>query len=293
MKIKRSLGEKVFDAANVVFLLLVCLLVIIPVLHVIAGSFSETNALIHSKVGLWPVGFNVDNYIIVFESKPFWRAFGITGLVVVIGTILNLVITVFTAYPLSKAYLKWRKYFILFVIVTMIFQAPMIPTYLLIKYLDLLNSIWALIIPSALSAFNMILCVTFFRALPEELFEAARVDGMSEYRVVWSIALPLSKPILITLLLFYAVGHWNNYYSALLYINDSAIRPLQLYLYMLLAQYNTSDYQSSMSSLISFDISPQGLQMATIIVATLPIVIIYPFVQKHFLKGAMLGSLKE
>ncbi|QNK56339.1 MULTISPECIES: carbohydrate ABC transporter permease [Paenibacillus] len=293
MKIKKTLAERAFDTGNIIFMLLTCLLVAIPILHVAAGSFSDTNALIHSKVGLWPVGFNLDNYQLVFESKPFWRSFAITLLIVVIGTSINLFLTVLTAYPMSKSYLKGKKLFILFIIVTMIFQAPMIPTYLLVKNLDLLNSIWGLIIPGALSAFNLILCITFFRSLPEELFEAARVDGMSEYRMVWTIALPLSMPIVITLLLFYAVGHWNNYYSALLYITDTSLRPLQLYLYFLMAQFDTSDLQTGASSLVSMDVSPQGLQMATIIVATLPIVLVYPFVQKHFIKGAMLGSLKE
>ncbi|MNI18187.1 L-arabinose transport system permease protein AraQ [compost metagenome] len=139
----------------------------------------------------------------------------------------------------------------------------------------------------------MILCITFFRSLPEEMFEAARVDGLSEYRMVWQIALPLSLPIVVTLILFYAVAHWNNYYSALLYITDANLRPLQLYLYMLLSQYNTNDSNSFMSNIASSDVSPQGLQMATIVVATIPVLLIYPFVQKHFIKGSMLGSLKE
>lgn len=293
MKIKTSFGEKCFDIANTAFLLLACLLVILPLMHVVAGSLSETNALIHSQVKLWPVGFNLDNYILVFKNTTFWRSFGVTLFVVVVGTLINMVLTVLTAYPLSKPYLKGRRPFMLYIIFTMIFQAPMIPTYLLVKALDMLNTIWALIIPGALSAFNLILCITFFRSLPEELFEAARVDGMSEYRIVWRITMPLSLPIVVTLLLFYAVAHWNNYYSALLYITDAKLRPLQMYLYMLLAQYDTSDARSFMSTITTWDVSPQGLQMATIIVATVPILLIYPFVQKHFIKGAMLGSLKE
>ncbi|WP_409342004.1 carbohydrate ABC transporter permease [Paenibacillus sp. MBLB4367] len=293
MRIKSSLGERTFDVANVAVLVAACMLVILPVLHVLAGSLSTTNALIHSQVSLWPVGFHLDNYKLVFQNTTFWRAFGVTVYVVAVGTILNMVLTILTAYPLSKTYFKGRKFFMLVVIFTMIFQAPMIPSYLLVKYLGMLDSLWSLIIPGALSAFNMILCITFFRSLPEELFEAARVDGMSEYRVVWRIALPLSMPIVVTLLLFYSVAHWNNYSSALLYITNTHLRPLQLYLYMLLSQYNANDSQSFMSNLTGSDVSPQGLQMATIIVATVPILLIYPFVQKHFIKGSMLGSLKE
>lgn len=292
MKIKTSVGEKLFDALNAMLLIVFCLLVLLPLMHIVAGSLSTTNSLIHSEVSFWPVGFNLDNYILVFQNRVFWRAFGVTIYVVTVGTLLNMVLTILTAYPLSKMYLKGRKWFMLIVIFTMILQAPMIPSYLLVRALGMLNSLWSLIIPGALSAFNMILCMTFFRSLPEELFEAARVDGMSEYRVVWRIAMPLSLPIVVTLLLFYAVAHWNNYSSALLYITDPKLRPLQLYLYMLLSQYNANDSQSFMSNLTQ-DISPQGLQMATIVVATVPILLIYPFIQKYFIKGSMIGSLKE
>ena len=293
MKIKQSFGEKVFDIFNIIALLFVCALILLPLAHVVAGSLSETNALIHAKVTLWPVGFNLDNYILVFKNTTFWQSFLVTLFITFVGTTINMLLTIFTGYPLSKGFLKGRKYFMLFIIFTMIFSAPMIPSYLLVKELGLLNSVWSLIVPGAVAAFNLILCITFFRGLPEELFEAARVDGMNEYRVVAQIAMPLSMPIIVTLALFYAVSHWNNYYSALLYITDPELRPLQLYLYNLLAQHDTSDTLAHMSSTITYDISPQGLQYATIIVATIPIVAIYPFIQKHFIKGAMIGSLKE
>ncbi|MCU6713113.1 carbohydrate ABC transporter permease [Paenibacillus sp. J5C_2022] len=293
MRIKQSFGERMFDVFNVALLLVTCGVVLLPLMHVVAGSLSETNALIHAKVTIWPVGFNFDNYILVFKNQTFWQSFGITAFVVLVGTALNMLLTIFTGYPLSKSFLRGRKYVMLFIVFTMIFTAPMIPSYLLVKMLGMMNSVWALIIPSALAAFNLILCITFFRGLPEELFEAARVDGMNEYRVVAQIAMPLSMPIIVTLALFYSVAHWNNYYSALLYITDPDLRPLQLYLYNLLAQFDTSDTLTYMSNTVTYDISPQGLQMATIIVATLPIVIIYPFIQKHFIKGAMIGSLKE
>ncbi|MEF2248783.1 carbohydrate ABC transporter permease [Paenibacillus sp. IITD108] len=293
MKIKQSFGEKLFDIFNMTLLLLTCAVILVPLLHVLAGSLSETSALIHAKVTLWPVGLNFDNYVLVFKNTTFWRSFFVTVFITLTGTTINMLLTIFTGYPLSKSFLRGRKPFMLFIIFTMIFTAPMIPSYLLVKELGLLNSVWALIVPGALAAFNLILCITFFRGLPEELFEAARVDGMNEYRVVAQIAFPLSMPIVVTLALFYAVSHWNNYYSALLYVTDPDIRPLQLYLYNLLAQFETSDTLSQMNSMVSYDISPQGLQNATIIVATIPIVIIYPFIQRHFIKGAMIGSLKE
>lgn len=293
MQIKRSIGEGIFDTFNILLLSLVSIAVLVPVLHVIAGSFSSTNALIHSKVFLWPIEFNLDNYILVLQNDVFWNSFKISVIIVVVGTALNMVLTLLTAYPLSKKYLRGRNFFILFIVFTMIFQAPMIPVYILIKNLGMLNSLWSLIIPSALNAFNLIICITFFRSLPEELFEAARVDGMSEYRILWQIAAPLSMPIIVTLLLFYAVMHWNSYFAALIYITDRRLYPLQLYLYNLLAEANTMDNFRNVSSLVTWDTSPQGLQMATIVVATAPIVMIYPFLQKHFIKGALIGSLKE
>ena len=293
MRIKKSTPERIFDVFNITFLLLMSSLVVIPVLHVIAGAFSSTNALIHSKVFIWPVDFNLDNFTLVMQNQTFWKAFRVSLFIVFVGTAINMVLTMLTSYPLSKRYLMGRHYFILMIVFTMIFQAPMIPNYLLINDLGLINSLWALIIPGALNAFNLILCVTFFRSLPEELFEAARVDGMSEYKILWKIVLPLSMPIVVTLLLFYAVQHWNSYFGALIYITNRDLYPLQLYMYNLLTEANALDNFRGMSVAINWDTSPQGLQMATIVVATAPIVMIYPFIQKHFIKGAMLGSLKE
>lgn len=292
MKINSSLGERIFDAFNIIILSLAGMAVIIPMLHVLAGSFSSQNALIYGDVYLWPVDFNLKNYALVFQNDIFWKAFGVTLFIVIVGTLINIVLTVLTAYPLSKKDLKWRKSIVLFIVFTMIFQAPLIPTYLLVNAFGLVNSLWALILIPALNAFNLILCITFFRSLSEELIEAAKVDGMSEYAIVWRIVVPLSLPIIVTLLLFYAVSHWNNYFLPLVYITDADLRPLQLYLYYLVAESNMEDTLALAVESAS-DISPVGIQMATIIVATVPILIIYPFIQKHFVKGALLGSLKE
>lgn len=293
MKIKRSSGEVAFDTANYVILALFCLAVVIPLLYVVAGSLSSNEAITHSEVKLWPVGFNLDNYDFVIHNRVFWRSFGVTALIVVIGTSLNMVLTLLTSYPLSKGWLGGRRAILLFIIFTMIFQAPMVPMYLLIKELHMLDTIWSLIVPSALSAFNMLLCVTFLRSIPEELFEAARVDGMSEYRILWKIVAPLSMPINVTLILFYAVGHWNNYLGPLLYVTDRAKQPLQLYLYNLISQFDMDSAGGQSVLELSSRLTPQGLQMATIVVATVPVIVIYPFLQKHFIKGALLGSVKE
>lgn len=292
IRIKRSASETAFEIGNITFLLVLCFIMLVPILHVVAGSFSSKHALTHSQVSLWPVGWNIENYRIVFNNSTFWRSFGVSVFIVIVGTMVNMLMTVITAYPLSKMNLKGRLVVMLFIIFTMIFSAPLIPSFLVVKSLGLLNTVWALILPGALSAFNMILCLTFFRSLPEEMFEAARVDGMNEYRILFRIAVQLSMPIMVTLVLFYAVGHWNSYYSALLYISDAKLRPLQLYLYSIVSQSSTSDLQSGTEGDVLMNLSPQGLQMATITVATTPIVLIYPFIQKYFIKGALIGSLK-
>lgn len=292
MNIRRSAGEKAFDTLNIVILTLACITVIIPILHVIASSLSSTNALIHAKVSLWPVEFNLDNYEAVMKNKTFWRAFGISVFVVIVGTLLNMLMTVFTAYPLSKSYLRGKNGILVYIVFTMIFYPPMIPVYLVVKELALINTVWAMIIPVALSQFNLLICLTFFRSLPEELFEAARVDGMSEFRMVTGIAVPLSKPIMVTLGLFYAVFHWNSYATSLLYITKASLKPLQLYLYNLVAKSDMNDLLATAVESTA-KLNPQGLQMATIMVATIPIVLIYPFIQKHFIKGALIGSIKE
>jgi putative aldouronate transport system permease protein len=288
---KKTLGECIFDYVCILLLLLSGLVILLPLIHVIAGSLSSSFALAQVRVSLWPVDFNLDNYKVVTSTRVFWNAFLVTLIVVTGGTLLNMFLTMVTAYPLSRDHLRGRKILLLFIVFTMIFQAPMIPTYLVVKSLGLLNSMWALILPMALSAFNIILCVTFFRNLPEELFDAAKVDGMSEYKIVWMIVVPISMPIIVTLILFYAVGHWNNIQGPLLYISDMKYRTLQLYLYNIVAKNTMTDTLGDVADM-TLDFSPQGIQMATIVSATLPIVLVYPFLQRHFIKGALLGSVK-
>lgn len=289
---RKSFSERLFDVCNVLILCLFCLAIILPLLNVLSSSLSSTRAVVQGEVIFWPVELNFDNYYLVFETDAFWRAFAITLFVTLAGTALNMFMTILSAYPLSKRDLRGRKWILLFIIFTMIFQAPLIPTYLLIKELGMINTLWSIIVPTAVAAFNLILCITFFRSLPEELFDAAKVDGMSEYGIVWKIVVPLSMPINVTLILFYAVSHWNNYFGPLVYINDSSLRTLQLYLYYLIAQSNIDESFIEMDR-FDFDFSTEGLQMATIITATIPIIMVYPFLQRHFIKGALLGSLKE
>jgi putative aldouronate transport system permease protein len=290
MGIRKSLGEHAFDGFNIIFLLLLSAIVIFPLLHIVAGSLSSANLADLSKVTIWPSGFTLSNYEKVISNPIYLRSFGVTLIVVVCGTLLNLAMTIFTAYPLTRTYLKGRKFVLMFIVFTMIFQAPLIPTYLVVKALGLLDTLWALMIPSAIGAFNLFLCITFFRSVPEDLIDAAKVDGVSEYGIVWRIMLPLSLPIIVTLLLFYSVGHWNNYFTALLYITNLKLRTLQMYLYALISQGSSQDSSAPPTDMV---VSPQSIQMATVVISTIPIMLVYPFLQKHFIKGALLGSVKE
>jgi ABC-type glycerol-3-phosphate transport system permease component len=293
LHVRRSFGEKVFDAANAMFLVALSVTIIIPVLHIVANSLSDSVPLMRGDVALWPVGMNLDNFVLVANNTVFLNSFKITLFLVIVGTLINLSLTFITAYPLSRPELKGRKLLMLFIVFTMIFQAPIIPLYLIVRNLRIINTIWAMIVPSAIRAFNLILCITFFKtSVPRELIDAAKVDGMSEYGILARVVLPLSKPIVMTLLLFYAVNHWNNYYHAILFITDHRLRPLQLYLYQMLSQSDVGDAMANATEFIT-NTTPRGIISATVVAATVPIVIVYPFIQKHFVKGALLGSVKE
>ncbi|MFB5662799.1 carbohydrate ABC transporter permease [Alteribacillus sp. HJP-4] len=293
MAIKISRGRKIFLFSNLTLLIVVSCIMIFPFIHVIAQSFSSSSAIDQGRVSFLPVEFTLDNYSFVFQDASIWRSFGITIFITVFGTLFNLLATASLAYPLSRSELLGRKFLLLMVLFTMIFSAPLIPTYLVVQNLGLTNTIWALIFPTAISAFNMFVMRSFFMKIPKELIEASRIDGMGELRILFQIVLPLSKPAMATLGIFYAVFHWNTYFQALMFIEDRSLYPLQIKLREMIIDENftsdpTSDFYSSMLSS-----SPEGIKMATIIVATVPILLIYPFLQRYFVKGFMLGSLKD
>lgn len=261
---------------------------LLPFLHIMAGSFSSGPAITQGRVSIVPVEFTLGNFQAVLGDPKIWRSFWVTILITVVGTALNLTATSLMSYGLSKQELKGRSAIVLIVLFTMIFPAPMIPSYLLVKELGLLNSIWSLVVPGAISAFNMIIMISFFRGIPEGLTESARIDGAGEYYTLWKIVLPLSLPSLSTIGLFYAVGHWNSYAQALMYIRNQELFPLQVLLRRLLVD---SDEQMLIRVNNAVQ-SVEGIKMASIMVATIPILLVYPFIQKHFVKGAMLGSIK-
>ncbi len=290
---KASASWQVFNAANLIFLTLLGLAMFLPFLGVLAQSFSSSEAVIAGKVLFWPVDFTWINYQYVFSDASIWRSFGITVYITVVGTLINLIATASLAYPVSRQEYVGRKLVVVMVLITMVFSAPLVPNFILMKSLGLTNTLWALLLPGAISAFNFFIMRSFFMQIPSEIIDSGRIDGCTELRMIWSIVMPLSKPVMASLGIFYAVGHWNTYMNALYYVNKPALRPLQVKLRQLIDanEINIDPSASQFSSLAHMD--PEGIKMATIIIATLPIVLIYPFLQKHFVKGMMVGSVKS
>lgn len=286
-----SKGQQTFNWLNIVFLSVIGLSTMLPILHVIAQSFSGNAAINSGQVTFWPVGFTTGNYRIILSDPSLWRSFLNSVIITGFGTLINLAATATLAYSLSRPEYAERKYVLILILVTLVFSAPLIPNYLLIKELGLINSLWALMLPNAISAYNLFVMRSFFLNLPNELIDSARMDGCGEFRLVWHIILPLSKPVMATMGIIYAVGNWNTYSAAIYYINDRALVPLQVRLREIVF---TDIYgQSDLSSEWVTQLSPEGIKMAVIIFATLPIMMIYPFLQKHFIKGMLLGSVKS
>ncbi|WP_339236101.1 carbohydrate ABC transporter permease [Bacillus sp. FSL K6-1012] len=281
---------RVFDVCNILFLGGVGAITILPFLYIIAGSFATEAELAQRSFFIFPKTFTLDAYRYVFSTPTFIRSMGVSIFITVVGTAVQLFFTFTMAYPLAKRHVKGRNLLLNLVIFSMLFSGGMIPTYLVVKSLGLLDSYWALILPMAINPFNLIIIKNFFQQLPQELEESAKIDGCSEIGVFWRIALPLSKPVIATFALFYAVGIWNDFFHALLYINDSAKWPLQ----MVLRQVTIlSDLTATNGDTMQNTIPPeQGIKLAVIVIATIPILAFYPFLQKHFAKGMLIGSVK-
>jgi putative aldouronate transport system permease protein len=289
MKIHNTRGGRAFDAANYVFLTVIGVLTLLPFIYVFAGSFATEAEITRRPFFIWPEQFSLGSYEYIFSTPAFTRALVTTVLVTAVGTVVQLVFTVTMAYPLAKKNLRGRQLILSLVIFAMVFSGGMIPTFLLVKDLGLLNSYWALILPAAINPFSLIIIKNFFQELPAELEESAKMDGATEVGILWRILLPLSKPVLATFALFYAVGIWNDFMSPLLYLSDNSKWTLQMYLRQVTA---ASDLLGTGNVDPSYIPPEQGIKFAVIVVATLPILIFYPFLQKHFAKGMLIGSVK-
>lgn len=288
----RSYADRAFNFVNGVLLLLTAASMLLPFFHIFAVSFSSLRDVLERDMILWPREWVTDAYYTILSSGNFIRSLGVTGYVTVVGTLVNLAVTVTMAYGLTRNALGQRVIMLL-VVFTFLFSAGMIPTYLIVKETGLINSLWALIIPGAISSFNLIVIRQFFLSIPNELNEAALIDGANELRTFLSIILPLSKPSLAAFGLFYAVDHWNTYFAGILYLNDSAKWPIQVVLrQIVIVNEPTAALGQRAMMLLENPPPPVTIQMAAILLATLPILVIYPFLQKYFAKGVMLGSVK-
>jgi putative aldouronate transport system permease protein len=293
MKIKTSYGEKFFDGFNYIFLAILALSCILPFIHIFALSFSSSAAATAGKVSIWPVDFTLSSYQYAFQKPEFIRAFLVTLKRVSLGVSIDMIILVLTAYPLSKTsrQMPGRTFLSWIFVLTMFVSGGLIPTYLTVIGTGLGDSIFALIIPGAVQAFNITVLLNFFRQLPKELEESALIDGASQIRILISIYLPLSIPAIATLIIFDTVGHWNEWFNALIYMNSTAKYPLQSYMQGIVVTPKLDLNDVTQIALLA-KISGKTFKAAQILIATVPVLCLYPFLQKYFIKGMTLGSLK-
>jgi len=283
-------GDVAFYVIDYFLIFLVILVTLYPFVYIFSASISESGALGRGEVWLFPKGFNLSAYKIVFDDQQVWTSYTNTIWYVVVGTGINMLLTTITAYPLSRKKFSGREKIMMFIAFTMFFSGGLVPSYLLVRELGLINTRWAIVLPAGLSTWNLIIMRTFFEGIPESLHEAATIDGCSEMRILITIFLPLSLPVIAVMILFYAVGHWNSYFSALVYLNDQALYPLQMHLRKILIQFNQNEMLEQLTE--GRDVVGQSVRYATIIISTVPILMIYPFLQKYFVKGVMVGAIK-
>lgn len=293
-----SLGDKILQRTIYILLTLLAVVMLYPFWNSLVISFNLGSDTSLGGVTLWPRAFTLENYYIVFQDKRLLNSFGITILRTLSGTLLSVFFTALLAYGMSKKTLLMRKYYMVYFIVTMFFSGGLIPTYMLIRSLGMLDTLWVFIIPEIISIYNMIVIRTFFSALPEGLEESAKIDGCSNYGIFFRIVIPVSGPVLATISLFTAVGHWNDWFTGAIYITKDHLLPIQT----LLRQIMNSNIMTEISSsnAIALDhinrnrtVTTKSLTMATMMIATIPIILTYPFLQKYFVKGVLIGSLKE
>ncbi|EGG37863.1 MULTISPECIES: carbohydrate ABC transporter permease [Paenibacillus] len=294
MVIKPSFGRRAFLVCNLVFLAFISFLCLMPILHILAISFSSGSAAAAGKVALWPVEFTTAAYDNVFGKPEYVRAFGISIQRVVVGTVLSMLLTIITAYPLSKDRntFRLRTVYAWIFVFTILFNGGLIPTYLTIKSLGLIDTLGALVLPMAINVFNVILLLNFYRNLPRELEDASRIDGAGHFSTLWKIYVPLSLPALATTGLFTMVGHWNSWFDGMLYMNHPENYPLQTFLQTVIIKMDFRFLKSENVELM-LQLSDRTSRAAQIFVAAFPILIVYPFLQRFFIKGIVMGSVKE
>ena len=292
---KYHVGQKsALDIVIAVVLGAMTLAAVFPFYQVVLLSFADMTSYARHPLYLLPYCFDLTGYKTIFEDPMFFTSLGVTVFITLVGTTLNMLLSVMGAYVLSRKYLVGRKLFLNLIIFTMLFNGGLIPTYLVVRDLKLVNTVWAMILPCGISTYYLIIMKNYFMSLPDSLLEAARLDGANEFHILTRVVLPISIPFMATFILFYAVERWNEWYLANLYINKAALYPLQTYLRnVLISMSNTLNDIAKQFMQGHAKVNSTAVQMATIVVATVPILCVYPFVQRHFVKGVMVGGIKE
>lgn len=290
---RKTIGDVIFSIFNYLLLTICCLVVIYPIYYMFISSISDGYAVLRGEVNLLPVGINFSAYKAVFASPDIPRSYLNTVVYTVVGTLINVTMTAMCAYPLSRKRFYGRNVFSFMIIFTMFFDAGMISNFMVVNSLHLNNSIWAIVLPGAINAWNMIIMRSFFQQIPEELYESAHLDGASDFTIFIRIVLPLSIPIIMTMILFYAVGHWNSWFNALIYLDDKVKYPVQLIMRNIVLSGETSALSSGGASVAGdLGIIATNIKYAVVFVTMLPILLVYPFIQKYFVKGILVGAIK-
>lgn len=290
---KKSLGEHAFDITNVAMLFILSAVTLYPILYVLFASISDPNLFVqHRGILLWPKGFSLDSYKMVFENPNILKSYLNTLFYVGVGTTLNIIMTALGAYGLSRRNVMWSSLIMILIVMTMFFDGGLIPKYLIVRGLGLTDTYLALIIPSAMTTWNLIVMRTAFQGVPVSLEEAARIDGANDWTILCRVVVPLSMPVIAVMILFYGVWHWNKWFDALIYLRDRDLFPLQLILREILVQNDTNSMMTSVGGSDRMPVA-ETIKYATVMVATLPILFLYPFLQKYFVKGVMVGAIKE
>ncbi|MDE6975195.1 MAG: carbohydrate ABC transporter permease [Lachnospiraceae bacterium] len=293
VKLYRTLPDRILLGCIWALLIFIMVVILVPVLFIIASSFSDAKAVSAGQVFLWPVDFSLAGYQVIFQSPNIVRAFANSVAYTAVGTVVSVSLTLLAGYPLSRTDLRIRGFVMFLFTVTMFFSGGMIPTYLVVSKLKLVDSFWAMILPSAMGVWNVILIKTYIQSsIPGEIYESASIDGCSDWKYFIQMVIPLSKPIIAVMILLYAVGKWNDFFSGLLYLNDVNKQPLQLLLRNILVTNDAAGMQLSLTEQMNRQELKTLLQYSLIIVSSVPVMILYPFIQKYFVKGIMMGSIK-
>ena len=292
--VDKSFSRRLFVGFNTLLFIIYALLCLIPIIYVFSMSLSSSSAIYAGRLVIWPVEFTLRSYQYVMEKPEFWQGLRVSLLRLLLGVPVEMCMVILAAFPLSKTKEEFggKNFFVWFFLITMLFSGGLIPTFMIVKYTGLLNTIWALIIPIAVPVFNVILLMNFFKAVPRELEEAAIMDGAGYFRILVKVFLPASLPAIATLTVFSIVGHWNNWFDGMIYMTDARNYPLQTYLQSILVSPNVRNITKAQAQLLRL-ISDRTVKASQVFIAMIPVLIIYPFLQRYFVAGFNLGSVKE